>query len=131
MSKFYVEYHKRDSDTAIVEFNTLERYCWIQSQCIHSVSEVLESCPRVEYYVKDREGDTVAVFFLMHTTDMHHGPVAMFCADWVVPKCRRNREIHKLRMWYLKRFCQTFGVTKYQRSRHLSSTHQIQITKEV
>lgn len=131
MPKFYVEYHKRDADMDIVENDVMQRYCQVQSQSANRVSEVLESCPRVEYYVKDREGNTVAVFFLMYTLDMHHGPVAMFCADWVLPLYRRNREIHKLRMWYLKRFCQTFGVTKYQRSKHLSSNVQVQITKEV
>lgn len=131
MPKFYVEYHKRASETAIVEKDVVSHYCTVQSQNANRVTEVLESCPRVEYYVKDKEGTTVAVFFLMHTLDMHHGPVAMFCADWVTPLLRGNREIHKLRMWYLKRFCQTFNVTKYQRSKHLSSNVQIQITKEV
>lgn len=131
MPKFYVEYHKRSDGDAIVEGETLTKYCLIQGQNMDRVATVLESCPRVEYYVKDEGGLTVAVFFLMHTLDMHHGPVAMFCADWVTPQHRHTREIHKLRMWYLKRFCETFGVTKYQRSRHISDTHQIQITKEV
>lgn len=131
MPKFYVEYHKRSDSDDVVEKETLSAYCSIQGQRAHVVYEVLKSCPRVEYYVKDREGNTVAVFFLIHTLDMHHGPVAMFCADWVAPLHRHTREIHKLRMWYLKRFCESFGVTKYQRSRHISDTRQIQITKEV
>lgn len=131
MPDFFVEYHKRDSGFGIVEPDTMQTYCRVQCQNVVHVTEVLESCPRVEYYVKDGEGKTVAVFFLMYSMDMHHGPVAMFCADWIHPMHRRNREIHKLRMWYLKRFCSTFNVKKYQRSKHLSPTVQIQITKEV
>ncbi|WVX92109.1 host specificity protein A [Aeromonas phage phiA014S] len=131
MPNYFVEYHKRSDGQAIVEYDTLETYCQIQGQPKQHVADVLTSCPRVEYYVKDDSGKTVAVFFLMRTIDMHHGPVAMFCADWVHPMHRRNRQIHKLRMWYLKRFCETFGTKKYQRSRHLSPTVQIQITKEV
>ncbi|MGL5707882.1 MAG: hypothetical protein ACRDDF_06420 [Aeromonas sp.] len=131
MPNYFVEYHKRSEDQGIVEYDTLETYCRIQCQPKQHVADVLTACPRVEYYVKDDSGKTVAVFFLMRTIDMHHGPVAMFCADWVHPMHRRNRQIHKLRMWYLKRFCETFGTRKYQRSRHLSPTVQIQITKEV
>lgn len=131
MPKYFIEYHKRDADMAIVEDDALKTYCTIQGQHITNTREVLESCPRVEYYIKDREGKTVGVFFLMYTLDMHHGNVAMFCADWVMPLYRKDRELHKLRMWYLKRFCSTFGLKKYQRSKHISPTVQVQITKEV
>lgn len=131
MAKYYVEYHRCKEGQPITEYTTLVTYCEIQSQNLSHVNEVLVSCPRVEYYVKDSDGTTVAVFFLMRTLDMHHGPVAMFCADWTHPRYRRTREIHTLRMWYLKRFCQTYGLKKYQRSRHVSGSIQIQITKEV
>lgn len=131
MAKFYVEYHKRSDGECVVEQDTLQLYSQIQSQHLSNTHEVLSSCPRVEYYIKDSEGSTVGCFMLMHSLDMHHGPVAVFAAHWISPMHRRKPEIHRLVMWYLKRFCTTFGVTKYQRSRHLSPTVQIQITKEV
>lgn len=131
MPEYTVEYHKRSDGQTVVEFDTLDTYCKVQGQSRTYTLDVLTSCPRVEYYIKDDEGMTIAVFFLMHTLDMHHGPVAMFCADWVHPAHRKVREIHKLRMWYLERFCSTFNVKKYQRSKHLSPTVQVQITKEV
>lgn len=138
MPKYYVEYHRMKERQHIVEQDTLRQYAgtlWHDPKSVDAqrnrTNDVISSCPRVEYYVKDSEGKTVACFILMRTLDMHHGETALFCADWIHPAHRRKREIHELRKWYLKRFCTTFGLKKYQRSKHLSPTVQIQITKEV
>lgn len=131
MAKYYVEYHRRDMDDAIVEETALQDYCDSEGQNLEHVREVLMSLPRVEYYIKVENGTTIGSFFLIANLDMHHGQVAIMAANWVSRSWRGDREIQKLILWYVKRFCQTFGLRKYQRSKHVSDSIQIQITKEV
>lgn len=131
MAKFYVTTHSMQPEERIGEPHTLSLYCSNEGQRDGWVKEVLEACPRVEHYIKKPDGETVGVFFLMYTLDMHHGYVAMLAAHWTHELYRGNRDINQLTLMYIREFCREYGCSKYQRSKHLSPTVQIQFTKEV
>lgn len=127
---YFIEYHRRKAGHSIVDQDALRLYCQVYQQLPHRVEGVLNCYDRVEYYIRDAEGRTVGSFFLVACEDMHYGKIAVMSAHWVRPEAR-NRKTHKLIMWYVKRFCQTHGLTHYQRTVNLSSSRQLLITKEV
>lgn len=127
---YFIEYHRRKANEAIVDYEALRAYCMIYNQTEQRVYDVLTTFARVEYYIRDSEGQCLGAFFLTACEDMHHGNIAVMSAHWLKPQAR-NRKVHKLVMWYVKRFCMTHGITKYQRTVNLSSSRQLLITKEV
>ena len=130
MSNFYVEYHRRKDGQGIVNYDALDLYCELYNQKPAKVSNVLTSFDRVEYYIYNKDGEILGSFFLTACEDMHHGKVAVLAAHWIRPKAR-CKELHRLVMWYVKRFCATHGIRKYQRTINVSSSRQLLITKEV
>ena len=131
MSKFYVEYHRRRACQPIVEQRTLAKYAEMEGTDANAVSEVLTSLDRCEYYIKNHEGVTIGSFFLTSMLDAHHGKIAVLTAHWIADGFRNEREVHRAILWYVKRFCTTLGLRKYQRTVNLSSSRQLLITKEV
>lgn len=134
MVKFYVTAHDMDTNEQIAERETLQLYCKSQQMENYEghVREVLQSAPRREHYIKrTSDGVTVGSFFIMYALDMHHGYIALLSAQWVHPMYRNQRVIQQLTKAYIREFCREYGCAKYQRSKHLSPSIQIQITKEV
>ena len=130
---FYVDSHRRNAGQCIVESSTLGAYCHYEGiRSPTMIADILESHDRFEYYIKDSLTDrTIGSFFLTIMEDMHHGKMAILAAHWVALPYRNDIKIHREVMFYVKRFCDTFGVTKYQRTVNLSSYRQLLITKEV
>lgn len=131
MSNYYVEYHRCMACRPIVEQRTLAKYAEMEQQDANKMSEVLTSLDRNEYYIKNKQGVTIGSFFLSAMLDAHHGKIAVMTAHWIAEEYRNEREIHRAILWYIKRFCQTLGLKKYQRTVNLSSSRQLLITKEV
>lgn len=127
-----VYFYKVSEGMQVVRRDEAERYAKAEGQNLETVLDVLESMDRMEFYVT-REGtlDVVSMFAITMVDDMHHGRVAAFLADFTFSEYRNDTELNKLRMWYMKRFCETFGLKKYQRYRHISESRQMVITKEV
>lgn len=130
MSNFYIEYHRRKDGQGIVNYDALELYCKQYNQKNDKIVNVLSSFDRVEYYIYNKDGEIQGSFFLTACEDMHHGKVAVLAAHWIRPMAR-CKELHRLVMWYVKRFCATHGIRKYQRTINVSSSRQLLITKEV
>lgn len=128
---YFVEYHRQRACHPIVEQRTLANYAALEHHDANAVSEVLTSFDRNEYYIKTAEGVTIGSFFLTAQTDMHFGKIAVLAAHWIDKPFRKDPAIHRLVVWYIKRFCKTLGLTKYQRTVNLSSSRQLLITKEV
>lgn len=131
MSKFYVEYHRQRACHPIVEQRTLVKYAESEQVDANVVSEILTGFERNEYYIKATDGTTIGSFFLTTMLDAHQGKIAVLAAHWIDKPFRNDREIHKMILWYVKRFCETLGLRKYQRTVNLSSSRQLIITKEV
>ncbi len=89
---------------------------------------VLRSLPRVEYVIWNEARQPIGSFILSVQEDMHYGKVCVVAAHYMK---QASREANELFMWYLKRFCETFGCKYYQRSRHVSPNRQLIITKEI
>lgn len=129
---FDVYYYKVSEGTEVVHKGEAARYAEAECQDLERVLDVTSSMDRCEYYVcKKGTLEVVSIFFLTVVDDMHHGRLAAFLADFTFKEYRDNKELIKTRMWYLKRFCETLGLKKYQRSRHLTESRQLVITKEV
>lgn len=129
---FDVYYYKVPEGTEVVHKDEAARYAKAEGQDLEKVLDVISSMDRCEYYVcKKGTFEVVSMFSLTVVDDMHHGRLAAFLADFTFKEYRDNKELAKTRMWYLKRFCETLGLKKYQRSRHLSESRQLVITKEV
>ncbi|QOC54763.1 hypothetical protein [Aeromonas phage T7-Ah] len=127
-----VHYYKVSAGTEVVHKDDAERYAKAEGQDLERILDVISSMDRVEYYVcKKGTFEVVSMFALTVLEDMHHGKLAAFLADFTFEEYRNLGELAKTRMWYLKRFCETYGLTKYQRSHHLSESRQLVITKEV
>ncbi|UTQ78168.1 hypothetical protein [Aeromonas phage JELG-KS1] len=127
----YVEYSRRLAGLPIVEQDTLAKYAAMENVNADAMSEVLTNFDRNEYYIKAACGSTIGSFFLTAMLDAHHGQIAVLTAHWIADPYRNNHKIHKLILWYVKQFCKTLGLRKYQRTVNLSSSRQLLITKEV
>lgn len=128
---YFVEQHRRPEGSDIVHTSFLETYCETEGQQSELVDMLLTGFDRIEYYFRDREGRIVANMMLIIELDMHHGKVAMMLAHFVLPECRGDYSLHCLMMKYVRIFCRTFGIRKYQRSIHVSETEQRVITKTI
>lgn len=129
--QYFVEYHRQRACHPIVEQRTLAKYAEMERRDANAVSAVLTSFDRNEYYIKTAEGVTIGSFFLTCQEDMHYGKIAVLAAHWIADTHRNDPAIHRLVLWYVKRFCKTLGLRKYQRTVNLSSSRQLLITKEV
>ena len=129
--QYFVEYHRQRACHPIVEQRTLANYAALEHCDANEVSKVLTSFDRNEYYIKTPEGVTIGSFFLTAQCDMHHGNIAVLAAHWIDKPFRNDPAIHRLVVWYVKRFCKTLGLRKYQRTVNLSPSRQLLITKEV
>lgn len=134
MSKLFVTYEKRSCNSSLLPdtCKVFEHYNVVvqnrKSNDYNRMYDVLHSLARVEYNIWDGSKRPIGSFILTVQEDMHYGKVCVVAAHYMT---KRSREANKLFMWYLKRFCDSYGCKYYQRSCHVSPNRQVMITKEV
>lgn len=121
----------RGADEPLYTYEALHKYCLQESQDVERTKEVLEGLHRYEVYVYDQDGNVIACTYLVRYLCMHHGDVIALAALWIDKSYRDAVSVQKAITREVVTVCKMFGITKYQRSKHLSKTKQLIITKEI
>ena len=123
--------NEAEAGETVGNLNYLELYCDTEDQNLKLMQEVIESVDRTEYYLYDSiEKTPIGVLALSPQLDMHHGLVCVTVAHWILPDLRcasHQRDVLAI----IKNYCKEQAISKFQRFKHISVTHQLIITKEV